>query len=120
MSISGSCHCGNISFEARHAPEFLVACNCSLCRRLGALWTHTATENVTILRSGGGTRPYVWGDRTLEVHSCENCGCVTHWENLQPEIRDVIAVNMRLARPDVMARLPVRNFDGADSGEFID
>ena len=31
-----------------------------------------------------------------------------------------MAVNLRLADPDVVAKVPVRHFDGADTWEFLD
>jgi hypothetical protein len=31
-----------------------------------------------------------------------------------------MAVNLRLADPDVMAAVPIRHFDGADTWEFLD
>jgi hypothetical protein len=40
MSIGvfkGSCHCGSVRFEVRTAVEPAARCNCSLCRRKGAL-----------------------------------------------------------------------------------
>jgi hypothetical protein len=35
--FKGSCHCGAVKFEVRTAVEPAVRCNCSLCRRRGAL-----------------------------------------------------------------------------------
>jgi hypothetical protein len=38
----GSCHCGAVQFELTESPETLVDCNCSICRRIGALWGHVS------------------------------------------------------------------------------
>ena len=34
---SGSCHCGDIAFEAEGEIEALLECNCSICSRKGSL-----------------------------------------------------------------------------------
>src|SRR5689334_25346390 len=39
----GSCHCDRVTFEARAELSYVVDCNCSICRRVGALW-HPAAE----------------------------------------------------------------------------
>ena len=70
----------------------------------------------------GATNSYSHGDKTLAFHSCAVCGCTTHWENLKPEADDkpYMAVNLRLAAADVVAGVPVRHFDGAETWAFID
>jgi hypothetical protein len=37
--LDGSCHCGTVKFEVRTAVVPAARCNCSLCRRKGALMT---------------------------------------------------------------------------------
>ena len=94
--ISGSCHCGAVTFEVDDAPQWLVACNCSVCRRLAALWFHTTTDKV---RLTGGSASYAWGDKMLSFQRCENCGCVTHYLPLDGSTR--MALNMRMADPGI-------------------
>lgn len=33
-----SCHCGKVRIEIGTLPATVTDCNCSLCRRYGALW----------------------------------------------------------------------------------
>ncbi|MBX4144838.1 GFA family protein, partial [Ralstonia pickettii] len=37
MIYRGSCHCGDVKFEAEGDLQGVMACNCSICRRKGAL-----------------------------------------------------------------------------------
>ena len=37
MRYTGSCHCGHVAFEAEGEITGLLECNCSICRRKGAL-----------------------------------------------------------------------------------
>lgn len=99
-------------------PEKLVDCNCSICRRLGALWGHLPIDDVQIWQ--GDTVAYTRGDRNLAFHSCKQCGCTTHWENLRPDQSNHMAVNFRLVDPSIAKTLPIRRFDGADTWKFLD
>lgn len=118
--IEASCHCGAIRLRAAERPQRLTACNCSLCRRLGTLWAYYPREQVTITAGAGATVPYIQGDRTLAIHRCPACGCVTHWEGLPAGDASRIAVNARMMEPSEIADIPVRRFDGADTWTYLD
>ena len=38
--MDGSCHCGAVRWRFEGAPESATSCNCSICRRHGALWAY--------------------------------------------------------------------------------
>lgn len=44
--IEGSCHCGNVRFSVSETPKWLTSCNCSICRRVAALWGHFDPRSV--------------------------------------------------------------------------
>lgn len=118
MAIEGTCHCGAVRYVYDHQPRWATSCNCGICRRLAALWVYAPVAQITVT---GETRSYIYGDKSLAFHTCAFCGCTTHWENLNPTAEGAyMAVNLRLAEPDVVATVPVRRFDGADSWEFLD
>lgn len=118
--VRGSCHCGAVTFHLAATPEWLTECNCSICRRLGALWAHAHPSSIEIEASEGSTLAYSWGERTIAFHTCRTCGCTTHWQSLGPEPATRMAVNGRLATPEAVAGVPVRRFDGADTWAFLD
>ena len=93
--IEASCHCGAVRIEVEVPPAQLTACNCSLCRRLGTLWAYHRPDQVRITQGAGTTVPYIQGDRTLAVHHCPTCGCVTHRESVDKESVDRMAVNAK-------------------------
>ena len=116
----GVCHCGNISFQTTENPSWLTDCNCSICRRVAALWGHLPIASVSIEKKGE-TIAYVQGDKTLAIHSCVSCGCTTHWENLDPASGEpIMAVNFRMCSNEDIARHRIRKFDGADTWSFLD
>jgi len=100
-------------------PGDATACNCTVCRRYGALWIYDFEgEGITV---SGPAQAYVGGDG-LGFHFCGVCGCVAYWRGLRPheDGRRRIAVNVRLAEePDVVAQIPIRHFDGLDEFEDL-
>jgi len=118
--IKGACHCGAISFEVSITPEWLTQCNCSICRRIGALWCHADISEVTIHQEVHTSTRYIQGDKSLAVHTCNTCGCTTHWENLKLEAHSHMAVNFRMCSNEEVARFTIRHFDGADTWKYAD
>lgn len=113
--LTGTCHCGNLSWTFDGMPESVTACNCTLCRRYGVLWAYDY-EGERIEISGKSTA-YARKDvktPALEIHFCPVCGGVICWRGLVPgpDGRRRIAVNLRLAEPDAVAHLPIDHFDG--------
>ena len=104
----------------KNTPEIATACNCSLCRRSGGPWVYFPFGTVVITGHPENTTDYVWGDRTLRTVRCRTCGSVTHWEPLQPTSDGRHGVNLANFDPALIASVPVRRFDGADTWAFID
>ena len=122
--IKGECHCGAVRWTFDGIPEKLTSCNCSICRRIAALWAYGTKGNVTVAAAPDATISYVQGDKSLAIHTCRVCGCTTHWQALAAEGPGPdnwrVAVNMRMADPVDYAAIRVRYFDGADTWTFLD
>lgn len=118
--IEGSCHCGAISFVIPRQPEWLTECNCSICRRIGALWAYYERRDVEITALADAAIAYIQGDQTLAVHTCKTCGCTPYWLGLDGAPDGRMAVNFRMCDPSFLERVPVRHFDGADTWKFLD
>ena len=112
--IEASCHCGAVRFTVDTAPEELNDCNCSICRRYGALWAYYHPDQVRFAADNGPTDTYIWRHRILVFHRCRGCGCVTHWgpaDGVYPRM----GVNARLMPPDVFRAIRVYVGDGASA-----
>ena len=130
--MKGSCHCGAVRIGVPGAPEWVASCNCSICRRTGALVAYYRPADV---RVEGETATYITGDRFIRFHFCPNCACHTHWSanpqalagDLPEEVRAALAertgINARLLDGFEMTKdgpmfdgepLEVRFFDNAD------
>jgi hypothetical protein len=118
--LCATCHCGAIRVEVPEPPQAVTNCNCSICRRYGALWAYYKVGTVRVLGHPENTAEYVWGDKTLKTVRCRNCGCVTHWEPLQPTPDSELGVNARNFDPSVLGSVRIRRFDGADTWTYLD
>ena len=116
--LKGQCLCGAVHWEFDNEPEGATACNCTACRRYGALWIYGYADHD--VRVSGPTTPFVRG-KALSFNFCPTCGCVTHWLGLRVEEdgRVRMAVNARLAEPEAVARIPIDHFDGFDTFEDL-
>lgn len=119
MTVTATCHCSAVSIELESAPETVTSCNCSLCRRTGAIWGYYAPSAVRVVHQEGALDGYVQGDRTLTTWRCRTCGCVTHWTAIDPAL-ERMAVNARLLPPDILRAARIRRFDGAETWKFLD
>ena len=119
QSYKGSCHCGNVQFEVFKKPDWLISCNCSLCTRLGNLWAHADSTEVKFDCTPESTNAYIWGNKSIAIHTCKKCGCTTHWTSLTNDITNV-GLNFRMCTEHDISVFTVRNLDGADTWEFID
>lgn len=73
--LHGSCHCGAVKFEVRTALEPAMRCNCSLCRRKGALMTPAfAAGALKILHGEDALTLYQFNTRTAKHYFCKYCG----------------------------------------------
>ena len=115
--IAGSCICGGVRWEITALPDWAVSCNCSVCRRYGAIWAHRARKEVTL---SGDTRGFTRGEGLIAFRHCPVCGCLTHYCATQagPEAR--VSVNLRMAAPEIVEAIRIRRFDGAESWRFLD
>jgi hypothetical protein len=116
--IDASCHCGAVRFTVETAPADVTDCNCSICRRSGALWAYYQQPQVRFEAANGPTDVYTWGRRQLEFHRCRGCGCLTHWVAVDRSYLRM-GVNARLMAPEVLAAAPVHHFDGASGGAAV-
>ena len=114
--VQASCHCGAVKLEISHAPETVTDCNCSICRRYGALWAYYPLSEVRVV---GPTRFYMWDDREIEFHHCETCGCITHWTPVDLA-RNRMGVNVRMMNLEVLSKARVRRLDGAVTWKYLD
>ena len=119
--IKSSCHCGALRLEIEgDVPTTLTSCNCSFCRRSGALMAYYRPAQVKVLAAPDTTDEYIWGDKCLAQVRCRGCGGLSHWRSLDPNETERMGVNARLFEDVELDKIRIRRFDGADTWKFLD
>lgn len=80
MMMQGQCHCGAVRIEVTLADGFKTArrCDCSFCRRRGAIVVSAKRADLRVLHGQDALRLYQFGTRTAEHWFCGTCGIYTH------------------------------------------
>jgi hypothetical protein len=119
--IRAACHCGTVRFEIAEAPVWVLDCNCTLCRRYGALWSYYHGDDQAKLLKRPATDvtcTYLWADREIAFHHCKSCGCLTHMEAVKAAPPIIFGVNARMMLGLDPARVRLRQIDNGHTGFF--
>ncbi|TBT45772.1 GFA family protein [Vibrio parahaemolyticus] len=75
-----SCHCGAVVLEL-YLPNGIEKprrCDCSICRRKGAIVGSVPLTNIKILKGESELKLYQFNTGTAKHYFCSNCGIYTH------------------------------------------
>jgi hypothetical protein len=112
MSIHGSCHCGALSFTSTVEPTQAMTCNCSICRRKGAVLHFVDPDDVQLTADPAALGIYRFNRQIIAHHFCKTCSIGLWGEVTLPDGNRKIALNLRAS--DVpFAHLTLTEFDGA-------
>jgi len=73
-TYQGSCHCGRVRFEADLDLDHVRSCDCSLCRRRGALLHRVEDADIRVLTPLEDLSLYQWHTKTAKDYFCPICG----------------------------------------------
>jgi hypothetical protein len=123
--LNFSCLCGRARIALDKRPDFINACNCTLCRKAGAHWGYFNPSEVQV---SGETRGYSREDMAapnVAVHFCPYCGATTHFKLTASAVskfgNTMMGVNMLLAEETDLSGVELRFPDGQawpGAGEF--
>lgn len=106
----GSCHCGAVRFSVTLDVTRAIACNCSICSKVGALFAAASPSQLTMHTDEEALTRYQFGTMTATHYFCARCG-------VHPFVHPRIAphmwgVNLRCLEGVQAESLPVDVFDG--------
>ncbi|MFV0542317.1 MAG: GFA family protein [Marinicella pacifica] len=75
-----SCHCGAVEFELNlpNGLEDIRRCDCSLCRRRGAIAASVPLSGIKIIKGEENLKLYQFNTKTARHYFCGVCGIYTH------------------------------------------
>tara|TARA_B100001094_G_C18154831_1_gene785809 strand:+ start:1137 stop:1499 length:363 start_codon:yes stop_codon:yes gene_type:complete len=74
------CHCEAIEANINVSENFekILRCNCSLCRRKGALMSMVKNEDFKIIKGEDKLKLYQFHTKVANHYFCKICGIYTH------------------------------------------
>lgn len=107
---SGSCHCGAVRFRVEAQIDELTRCDCSLCRRRGALMAKVHESALTLEAGEADLTLYQWNTGVARHWFCRHCGVYPfHRKRAAP---DFYGVNVGCLDDFDARAYPFREADG--------
>lgn len=90
QTYRGSCHCQRVQFEIQSALKPSNRCNCSYCRRRGAVMTRVPADAFKLLSGEDSLGLYQFNTGVAKHYFCKHCGIYTfHRPRVAPELYGV-------------------------------
>ena len=115
MKYTGSCHCGQIKFEAEGEIGTALACNCSMCQRKGSLLWFVPRAQFRLRTPEDAAATYTFNKHIIKHRFCPTCGIHPYAEGVDPKGNPMAAINLRCIDGIDLAALPVHEFNGRDA-----
>jgi hypothetical protein len=112
MIYSGSCQCGKVTFEADTEIKQVLSCNCSRCRRLGALLSAVPAEKFALKSGADALTEFQFNKHVIHHMFCATCGVQPFARGKGPGGADMVMINVRCVDGIDAETLPVQKFDG--------
>jgi hypothetical protein len=114
MSFTSSCHCGAVSaIVDEDLPTKGMTCNCSICRRNGAIHHFTTPDTVSFVRPDGQVGEYTFNHHVIRYQFCTTCGSAPFAEGTAPGGKAMVEINLRCVPDCDLDSLEITEFDGA-------
>lgn len=120
--LEGSCECKAVKWTYIGEVKTATLCNCTLCRRYGAIWIYGYEGVGDEIEVTGETQTYERDPFSLKFHFCKNCGCLVKWsqKKVSKSGRRKCSLNIRLINdPEKVMSLAIDHFDGLDAFDYL-
>ena len=111
-NYSGGCHCGQVRFDVTAELSQVMACNCSICTKRGALWVFVSPDHFALRAGTDDLADYQFHKKKIHHLFCRECGVGAFSRGETPEGAEMIAINVCCLGGVDIATLPTIPFDG--------
>tara|TARA_B100000767_G_C19595171_1_gene463182 strand:+ start:460 stop:822 length:363 start_codon:yes stop_codon:yes gene_type:complete len=75
-----TCHCESVEAEINISGDLekVIRCNCSICKRKGAIMSMVKNENFKIIKGKDKLKIYQFHTKIAKHYFCIECGIYTH------------------------------------------
>ena len=113
MKYSGSCQCGKVTFDVDTQIDKVISCNCSRCRRTGALLAAAPKASFTLKSGKDAVTDYKFNKHVINHYFCATCGIQAYSEGKGRDGSPMVMVNARCLDGVDAEKFAVMKFDGA-------
>jgi hypothetical protein len=119
---NGSCHCGRVRFEIEAEIDHVRVCDCSICKKRGALNHRIPKEKLNLLTPWEDLVLYQWGSKTAKDFFCPTCGILPFRRPSDPTPEEILegskpfdgwAVNVRCLEGIDLELIPIKKVYGS-------
>jgi hypothetical protein len=110
---TGGCHCGAVRYEVETTLDPVISCNCSICRKRGALMAFAAAENFQLASGDDALSDYQFNHKVIHQLFCATCGVASFGRGRRPDGVEMVAINVRCLDGVDLDSLNITKFDGA-------
>lgn len=105
-----TCHCGAVELrlDMPNGLEKLRRCNCSICRRKGAIVASVLVGNLEVIRGADKLSLYTFNTEQAKHYFCSVCGIYTHHRRRSdPREYGVNVANIEGVDPFALGEVPI-------------
>ena len=111
-NYSGGCHCGQVRYDVTADLSQVVACNCSICMKRGALWAFVKAPQFKLHQGEDALTDYQFGKKNIHHLFCKSCGIGSFSRGLAPSGEETFAINISCLDDVDVSKLKLTPFDG--------
>jgi hypothetical protein len=112
-AYTGGCKCGKVRYEVQADIGEVITCNCSRCRKVGALLSAVAMSDFKLLSGENEMTDYQFNKHVIHHPFCATCGIHSYSYGKGPGGRDMVMLNVRCLDGVDADQFKVKKFDGA-------
>jgi hypothetical protein len=110
---NGSCHCGAVRYEVELEIGDVISCNCSICRRTGALLAFVGEGAFSLQQGEDALQDYQFNRHVIHHLFCKTCGVRSFGRGVAPDGSKMVAINVRCLDGVDLDALKLQRYDGA-------
>ena len=107
---NGSCHCGNVRFEARMDLKDALTCNCSHCHKKGFVLTFIPESQFVLLSGKDNLTTYQFNKKIIDHLFCVQSFGKGKGHDGSP----TVAINLRCLDDVDISKLNTKEYNGKD------
>jgi hypothetical protein len=111
QTYKGSCHCGKISFEVDMELDHVRVCDCSICKKRGALNRRVEESQLRINIPLDELGLYEWRTKVAKDYFCPVCGILPF--RRPSDAPEIWTVNVRCLEGVELESIPIKKVFGS-------